>query len=126
MKQPFLMDEIVDANAQQLKVIILNERRDVTRTRRILMPLLDDLEDKVINRDLYENLGGMMQSPDESGHEKLNDLYRKVVSFSELVSNMKKLSNAFKTLVDVKCRVYKLDETSSEGSIEDFLCKVRS
>ena len=34
------------------------------------MQLLNDLEDHVINRELYENLGEMIQFPDESGHDK--------------------------------------------------------
>ena len=44
-----------------------------------MMQFLNDLEDQVINRELYENLGEMMQFPDETGHDKLNDLY---VSYS--------------------------------------------
>ena len=60
-----------------------------------------------------------MQSPDESGHDKLNDLYRKVLLFPGRVNNMKKLSNALKTLIDLERRVYKLDETTSEGGVEE-------
>lgn len=77
------------------------------------MQLLDDLEDKVINGDLYENLDKMMQSPDESGHDNLNDLYRKIASFLERVNNMKKLSNSLKALAHFERRVYKLDEIAS-------------
>ena len=78
-----------------------------------------------MNREPYENLGDIMQSPDESGHEKLNDLYRKVLSFLGRVNNMKKLSNALKTLIDLERRVYKQDETATKGDVEDFLRKVR-
>jgi hypothetical protein len=119
-------DEIVDINAQQHKVIILTERRDVARVRRILMQLLDDLEDQVMNRELYENLGEIMQSPDRSDHDKLNDFYLRVISFPGRVKNMKKLADSLKTLVDLERRIYKLDEKASEGSVEDFLRKARS
>lgn len=67
-------DEIVDVNAQQQKVIILTEQLNISRARRIVMQLLDELEDQVMNREFYENLGDMMGFLDESGHDKLNDL----------------------------------------------------
>ena len=113
----FSEDEIVDVNAQQQEVMILTECLNITRARRIAMQLVDDLEDQVMNRELYKNLGEMMQSPDESNYGKLNDLYRKVLSFSEQVNNMKKLSNVLKTLIDLERRIYKLDEGASEGSV---------
>ena len=118
-------DEIVDVNAQQLKVIILTERLSVVRVRRIVMQLFDDLEDQVMNCEIYENRGEIMQSPDEIDHDKLNDLYGKALSFSEQVNNMKKLSNALKTLIDLEHRLYKQDEITSKGGVEDFLRKVR-
>lgn len=39
-------DEIVDVNAQQQKVIILTEQLNISRARRIVMQLLDELEDQ--------------------------------------------------------------------------------
>lgn len=117
--------EIVDANAQNSATIQLNERKDVTKARSIAMSLLDELESLVSNKELYDQLSDLLQSPDDNGVDKLNDIYRKVISFPGRVDGMKKLSDALKTLIDLERRVYKIDDNESGGSIEDFLRKFR-
>ncbi len=49
--------QIIEANAQHNANIQVNERRDVTRARKLSMCFLDELEHQVENKDLYKQLG---------------------------------------------------------------------
>lgn len=114
--------EIVEANAQQQKQIILSERKDVTKSRSLVMSLIEELDSQVANKELYANLGELLQSQDDKGVDKLNEIYQKVISFPSRVDGVKKLSDALKTLIDLERRVYKIDDAGDgTGGIEDFL-----
>lgn len=118
--------EIIEANALQSAEIQIRERKDVVKARSVAMSLLDELDSQVTNKELYAQLGELLQSHDDRGFDKLNELYQKVISFPGRVDGMKKLSDALKTLIDLERRVYKIDDSGDgEGGIEDFLRKVR-
>lgn len=113
--QPTVTDtEIINANATQQSTIILNERSDVTRARAIAFNLFNELEDQVLNKELYEQMGELLLNPDEKGTDKLNELYRKVTSFSGRTDNLKKLSDSLKTLIELERKVYKIDDIQAE------------
>lgn len=121
-----LETEIIDANALNSATIQINERKDVSKARTIAMMLLDELESQITDKSLYKNLAELLQSQEEGASNKLNELFMKVTSFSGRTDNMKKLSDSLKTLIDLERRVYKIDDISPEGGVEDFLRKVRS
>lgn len=116
--------QVVEANALNSAAIQINERTDVTKARSIAMNLLNELESQVSNKELYEQIGEILQSGDEG---KLNDIYRKVISFPGRVDGMKKLSDSLKTLIELERKVYKIDGDNDTGdTFEDFLRKARS
>lgn len=118
--------DIVNANAEQQSTIILHERKDVSKARTIAMGLLAELESQVTDKELYEQLGELLNKPDEKGNaDKMNDIYRRVISFGGRTDSMKKLGETLKTLIDLERRVYRIDDVQSEGGIEDFLRKMR-
>lgn len=105
--------EIVDANAQNNAAIQINERKDVTKSRNIVIKLVNELEDQIDYKEDYEKLGEMFRNPDQYGNDKLNDVYMKTISFSGRVDGMKKLSDSLKTLIELERRVYKIDDEVS-------------
>lgn len=115
--------EIINANAQSNAAIQINERKDVTRSREIVIKLVDELEEQIDFRDDYVKLGEMLRNPDQYGNDKLNDVYMKTISFSGRVDGMKKLSDSLKTLIDLERRVYKIDDDGAGGTFEDWLRK---
>lgn len=102
--------EIIDANAVSSATIQINERKDVSKARGIAMSLFAELESQVANKELYERLGELLEAKDDKGFDKLNEIYRKVISFGGRTDNMKKLGDTLKTLIDLERRVYKIDE----------------
>lgn len=109
-----LESDIVNTNALNNATIQINERKDVSKTRSIAMSLLAELESQVANKELYERLGELLESPDDKGVDKLNEIYHKVISFGGRTDSMKKLSDTLKTLIDLERRVYKIDDSADE------------
>lgn len=107
--------EIIDANAVSSATIQINERKDVSKARGIAMSLFAELESQVANKELYERLGELLEAKDDKGFDKLNEIYRKVISFGGRTDNMKKLSDTLKTLVDLERRVHRIEDSPDES-----------
>lgn len=86
--------EIINVNALGVAEVMLDQRIGAVKTSRIGSILKDDLLAMVSSRGLLEQLGELMLAPDEAGIDKLNEAYRKVVSFPGLVDTYKKLVDA--------------------------------
>ena len=109
--------EIVDANAQAIVSVRLGHRRDIQRSRSIVMSLLEELEascgaDSVA---LLEQLGDMMRAPDQHGRDKLNDLYQAVISLPGRSKTMKDLTASLAVLIDKERQAFGLDKDQSAG-----------
>lgn len=121
-----LESEIITANAVNNATIELKQRDDVTFGREVITSLIQELKEQIDNRADLEDLGEMMRNPDAYGNDKLNDQYKKVISFGGRVDNAKKLAEANKVQIELERRVYKIDTETSQGGVEDFLKKFRN
>lgn len=85
--------EIVDANAQAIVSVRLGQRRDISRAQRVLANLWTEIEHQsgVEAAEMLANLGEIMRAEDDAGRDKLNDLYRKIISLPERVKTGKDL-----------------------------------
>lgn len=103
--------EIVDSGAAALTEVRLTQRRDIQRSRRVAMALLAELEQQTgeENVRLLEALADLLYSPDEKGVDRLNDLYRKVISLPERARTMKSLADSLRVTVDLERQAYGLD-----------------
>ena len=114
--------EVIEANAEAVATVLLSERRDIQRGRKLVMSLLGELEQTTDNQELFEKLGALMFNPDKFGNDKLNDTYHKVISLAGRIDGMKKLSDALKTLVALEREAFGLGEERKQGgTLEDFL-----
>lgn len=121
-----LESEVITANAVNNATIELKQRDDVTFGREVITSLIQELKEQIDNRADLEDLGEMMRNPDAYGNDKLNDQYKKVISFAGRVDNAKKLAEANKVQIELERRVYKIDTETSQGGVEDFLKKFRN
>lgn len=104
----------VDANAQAIANVRLSHRKDITRIKDLASSLLDELSGQTIDRELFEQLGELMFNPDDKGIDKLNELYRKVISTPSRIDSMKKLTEAFKNLVSMEREAWGIDRVIGE------------
>lgn len=113
--------ETIEVEAQVQARIELAHRTDVPRGRKLVMSLIDELEHQTDNRALYEELAELMHAPDDKGVDRLNDLYRKVISHGNRTDSAKKLADALKTLVDLERRVFRIDDVPEGGNADDLI-----
>jgi hypothetical protein len=94
--------EVIDANAQAIVQVRMTHRKDIARSRSIVMAMMVELEAScgAENAELLASLGDMMRSPDEYGRDKLNDLYQAVVSLPGRAKTMKDLASSLAVLID--------------------------
>lgn len=103
--------ELVDANAQAITAVRLGHRRDIQRSRGIVMSMLAELEAACSAEHvaMLEQLGDVMRSPDQYGRDKLNDLYQAVISLPGRSKTMKDLTASLAVLIDKERQAFGLD-----------------
>ena len=108
--------EIIDANAQAIVSVRLSHRKDIQRSRGITMGLLEELEQQTgaDNVALLEQMGELMRSEDDKGQDKLNDLYRKIISLPGRAKTMKDLGESLRVLVTLERQAFGLDDKDSK------------
>lgn len=106
---------IVDANAQVIANIRIAHRTDIGRYRKLANKLLEELEGLTDNRDLFEQLGELLLSPDDNGMDRLNDLYRKVIDLPNRTKVMKELGDTLKNLIALERQAYGLANDDAGG-----------
>lgn len=123
-------NEVVEANAEMQKGIILGHRTDVQRNRKLSMALLEELEMMTGDRELFARLGEILDTPDASGGsqvgDKLMDAFYKAVSHPQRVDSMKKLADSLRVLIDLERKVFSIDEEGKggDGIVEDAIKRV--
>lgn len=113
--------QIIDANAEAIVSIRMGHRTDIRRSRSLATKLLDELEGLTDNRELFEQLGELMHSPDDKGMDRLNDLYRKVVELPNRTKVMKELADTLRILIALERQAYNLDEQEHDEPYEERL-----
>lgn len=109
--------EIIDANAQAIVSVRLSHRKDIQRSRRITMALLEELEQQTgaENVALLEQMGELLRREDDKGQDKLNDLYHKIISLPGRAKTMKDLGESLRVLVTLERQAFGLDTASQDG-----------
>lgn len=118
METPVAERQIVEANAQAVADVRLAHREDIRRKRVIVARLMDELEAQVgpENAALLDELGELMRSPDDAGQDKLNDLYRKIVSLPERAKTAKTLAETLRITIDMERQAFGMDAKGADGA----------
>lgn len=104
--------QVIESNAQVIADTILNQRSDVQAGMRIVASLMSELTaicGPEKSQEL-EKLGELMRSENDNGVDKLNDLYRLVISLPERSKTAKTLTEALRNLIELQRKILKLDE----------------
>jgi hypothetical protein len=117
--------ELVDANALLQATRILEQRKDVVKSRQLVAKLFAELDLTTDGLELMEQIGELMASPDEAGIDKMNDLYRKVISLPGRVDMAKKLVETLEKLINAERRVFNIKDDDGDGGVKRFIGEVR-
>jgi hypothetical protein len=77
--------------------------------------LLQELEDQTFDTVILGQLGELMRSPDDAGMDKLNDLYKKIISTPGRVDTAKKLIETMKSVITMEREAYGIDTLPPSG-----------
>ncbi|MOA34409.1 hypothetical protein D3C78_1557800 [compost metagenome] len=72
--------------------------------------MLEELEGLTDNRELFDQLGELLHSPDDNGVDKLNDLYQKVISLPSRTKTLKDLGDTLRVLIALERQAYSIDD----------------
>lgn len=108
--------EIINESATQEAIVRLAHRADIARSRGLVMSLLSELEAVcgTENAEMLEQLGDLMRKPDANNQDKLNDLYRKLMSLPGRAKTMKDLGDSLKTMIGLEREAFGLDAATDD------------
>lgn len=107
---------IIEANAEAIMLVRSRHRTDISRAMGLAGKLMDELEQHTDNRELLEQLGAVMYSPDKNGKDRLNEIYHAVISLPERIKSGKALSETLKNLIGLEREAYNItDEDPAKG-----------
>ena len=72
------------------------------------MTLLEELESQTGNFPALQELGEILRSPDDNGQDRLNDLYRAVISLPERTKTMKALAESLGRVVTLERQAFNI------------------
>lgn len=107
--------------------IIIGHRRDIPAVRRLTSKMFIELELQTDGIDLLKDLGKLMRKDNESGQDKRNDLYNKVIALAGRSATLKSLVDSLKVLVALEREAFGLDDAakgSAADSMADFLTEL--
>lgn len=105
---------LIEANAELQANVIRAERKDITRYRGLVSKLFTELETTTDGLVLMEQIGELMSAPDEAGVDKLNEIYRKVISLPGRVDMAKKLVETLEKLINAERRVFNIKDDDQD------------
>jgi hypothetical protein len=127
---PATEKQVVEDNAQAAADVVMRHRQGLSRLAALRDKLLDEVESITDNRELFAQLGELM---DESGEDangrfkqdKRNEIYRKVIGMTERIDNTKKLAEIDEKVRKGEREAFNLDDgESKESSIDSLLKKI--
>ena len=117
-------EQTIEIAAEAAATIVIKQQGRIGRHLRLSESLLSELESQTIDRTLYEQLGELISATDENGIDRLNELYRKIISTPSRIDSHKKAVETEKTLVALERQAFNLDkEATEDGGIADAIRK---
>lgn len=109
--------EVVEANGTLQASVRIGHRKTIARGYVLCQALLQELEDQTFDTVLLGQLGEMMRNPDDAGSDRLNDLYKKIISTPGRVDTAKKLVETMKSVITMEREAYSIDSIpAGDGS----------
>lgn len=124
--------EVVEANAQATAIILIAQKGSIKRMHRLFENLMAELEETTDNKELFVRLGELL---DESGEDangrmiqdKLNEVYRKVISMVGRIDSSKKLTEILEKVVKMEREAFGIDDGDKGlNEVDSLLKKINS
>ncbi len=107
-------DEIVLIKGTEVANVRIGHRKTIARGHALCQSLLAELEDQTFDTVILAQLGELMRSPDDNGMDKLNDIYKKVISTPGRVDTAKKLVETMRSVITMEREAYSIGPTPAD------------
>ncbi|MEE4087531.1 hypothetical protein [Pseudomonas viridiflava] len=114
---------IVEGNAQVVADIRMAHRKDISRSRRLAIKLLEELEGMTDERATLQELIAQLKDGEDADTAML-DLATKMMSLPNRTKIMKEIAESLRVLIALERQAYSIDDTTSEESYEDRLARL--
>ncbi len=114
---------IVEGNAQVVADIRMAHRKDISRSRRLAIKLLEELEGMTDERATLQELIAQLKDGEDADTAML-DLATKMMSLPNRTKIMKEIAESLRVLVALERQAYGIDDSTSEESYEDRLARL--
>ncbi len=112
--------EVIEATALQIARVKREHRATGARINALGLALLREVEIQTADPALLEQLGELMRQPDDNGMDKLNDLYRKIISTPSRVDSGKKAAEMLKCGIGIDRDAWGLAEAAPSNPLESM------
>jgi len=117
-RMPTMEEDIVQINATMQASVIRSHRSDIDRFRRLAMAFLAELEGMTVYQDTMEDVGTILRSEDKNGVDKLNDVYKRVISLPGRTDTLKKLGDTLKVLILLERQAFGMRDDYEDDEIK--------
>lgn len=121
--------KIVNAGAEQVFEIRLFHRKSTARLQAIIAAQMEELElsSGPDQAQRLRDIGELMRSEDDKGADKLNDLYRAVISLPERTKTGKALADTLRIAIDLERREFGVDKVQgATDPLTELLQRINS
>jgi hypothetical protein len=122
--------QTVEVNAQATAMVLIVQKGSIKRMHSVFKSLMDELELTTDNRELFAQLGELMDETGENAsgkvvQDKLNEIYRKVTGMTGRVDSAKKLAEILEKVVKMEREAFGIDDSEKLASpIDQLLLKI--
>ncbi|OFZ67392.1 MAG: hypothetical protein A2V79_09275 [Betaproteobacteria bacterium RBG_16_56_24] len=114
----------IEVESTLMARVAISQRDDIKRCRGLVGKLLAELETVTDNKELFDSLGDAMEAPNDKGVDKLNEIYRKVMSMPGRVGSMKALAESLRILIELERKVYKMEDAPSDNPLAELIKRI--
>ena len=114
-REPTVPDtRVIEDGAAQIAMVRLFHRKSTTRLQAIIAAQMEELEASSgpEQAQRLRDLGELMRSEDDSGRDKLNDIYRAVIGLPDRSRVAKQLAETLRIAIDLERREFGMDKTA--------------
>jgi hypothetical protein len=119
----------IQAMGQLVAGVQMGHKAIAARGLKLCHALLAELETQTFDTVVFAQLGELMRNPDDSGMDKLDTLYKKVISLPGRVDTARKLMESMKSVIAMEREAYGIDSIPTTdtpvNSIAAFLASMK-
>jgi hypothetical protein len=104
----------IQAMGQRVADVQMGHKAIAARSMKLCQALLTELETQTTDTVVLAQLGELMRNPDDSGMDRLNDIYKKVISTPGRVDTAKKLVETMKSVITMEREAYNIGTSPAE------------